>query len=238
MIFLGAEEVESGLIVKQARDLGITAVRRGRAAGHAGVPDTAGAANVEGTIVSSPYLSNDISEAAKKFAAAYKAAYSEDAELHGAKAYDGAQIMLTALKTSNAAPARRSPTRSAPPSTRGCSATSPSTRPASASSPPRSASSPEREARAGQSNRAASRAPVGTGEPCSLSADAHRRAEPRRRLRPGRPGLLAGLPHDGPGQLRARQRGDDRRVRRVHLLPVRQAAVRGGDAGRHRGDRR
>ncbi|MEU7871704.1 ABC transporter substrate-binding protein [Dactylosporangium sp. NPDC049140] len=104
LIFLGAEEVESGLIVKQARDLGITVPFAGAAP--QGTPvflNTAGAANVEGTIVSSPYLSNDVSDAAKKFAAAYKAAYNEDAELHGAKAYDGTQIVLTALKTSNAA---------------------------------------------------------------------------------------------------------------------------------------
>jgi branched-chain amino acid transport system substrate-binding protein len=104
LIFLGAEEVESGLIVKQARDLGITAPFAGAAP--QGTPvflDTAGAANAEGTIVSSPYLSNDIDDASKKFAAAYKAKFGEDAEMHGAKAYDGAQILLTALKTSNVA---------------------------------------------------------------------------------------------------------------------------------------
>jgi branched-chain amino acid transport system substrate-binding protein len=104
LIFLGAEEVESGLIVKQARDLGITAPFAGAAP--QGTPvflNTAGAKNVEGTIVSSPYLSNDGSEASRQFAADYKAAYGEDAELHGAKAYDGAQILLTALKTSNGA---------------------------------------------------------------------------------------------------------------------------------------
>ncbi len=104
VIFLGAEEVESGLIVKQARDLGIKAPFAGAAP--QGTPvflDTAGAANAEGTIVSSPYLSNETSEAAKTFAANYKAAYGEEAELHGAKAYDGAQIMLTALKNSNVA---------------------------------------------------------------------------------------------------------------------------------------
>ena len=104
MIFLGAEEVESGLIVKQARDLGITVPFAGAAP--QGTPvflDTAGAKNAEGTIVSSPYLSNDISDASKKFATAYKAAYNEEAELHGAKAYDGAQILLTALKSSNVA---------------------------------------------------------------------------------------------------------------------------------------
>ena len=104
LIFLGAEEVESGLIVKQARDLGITVPFAGGAP--QGTPvfaSTAGATAVEGTIVSSPYLSNEVSDASKKFAAAYKAAYNEDAELHGAKAYDGTQIVLTALKSSNVA---------------------------------------------------------------------------------------------------------------------------------------
>ncbi|GLW31028.1 ABC transporter substrate-binding protein [Actinoplanes regularis] len=104
VIFVGAEEVESGLIVKQARDLGITVPFAGAAP--QGTPvflDTAGAKNAEKTIVSSPYLSNDVSDASKKFAAAYKAKYNEDAELHGAKAYDGTQILLTALKSSNVA---------------------------------------------------------------------------------------------------------------------------------------
>jgi branched-chain amino acid transport system substrate-binding protein len=104
LIFIGSEEVESGLIVKQARDLGITTPFAGAAP--QGTPvyaSTAGAKNVEGTIVSSPYLSNDSSPAAKQFAADYKTAYGEDAELHGAKAYDGTQILLTALKTSNVA---------------------------------------------------------------------------------------------------------------------------------------
>jgi len=107
-VFIGSEEVESGLIVKQARDLGITAPFGGAAP--QGTPvfrDTAGTANVEGTIVSSPYLSNDTSDATKKFAAAYKAAYGEDAELHGAKAYDGAQIMLTAMKNSGVATGKK-----------------------------------------------------------------------------------------------------------------------------------
>jgi len=104
VIFLGAEEVQSGLIVKQARDLGVTAPFAGAAP--QGTPvflNTAGAANCEAIIVSSPYLSNDVSEATRKFAAAYKAAFNEDAELHGAKAYDGAQILFTALKNSKVA---------------------------------------------------------------------------------------------------------------------------------------
>jgi branched-chain amino acid transport system substrate-binding protein len=108
VVFIGSEEVESGLIVKQARDLGITAPFAGAAP--QGTPvfrGTAGAANIEGTIVSSPYLSNDTSDATRKFAAAYKAAYGEDAELHGAKAYDGAQIMLTAMRNSGVATGKK-----------------------------------------------------------------------------------------------------------------------------------
>ncbi|MEU9023740.1 ABC transporter substrate-binding protein [Actinomadura sp. NPDC048394] len=108
VVFIGSEEVESGLIVKQARDLGIDAPFAGAAP--QGTPvyrDTAGVKNVEGTIVSSPYLSNEVSDASKKFAAAYKAAYGEDAELHGAKAYDGTSILLTALKNSNVATGKK-----------------------------------------------------------------------------------------------------------------------------------
>ena len=104
VIFIGAEEVQSGLIVKQARTLGITVPFAGAAP--QGTPvyiNTAGATAVEATICSSPYLSNEISDASRKFAAAYKAMFNEEAELHGAKAYDGAQILFTALKNSKVA---------------------------------------------------------------------------------------------------------------------------------------
>ncbi|WP_372350996.1 ABC transporter substrate-binding protein [Streptomyces sp. KL116D] len=108
VVFIGSEEVEAGLIVKQARDLGIDAPFAGAAP--QGTPvfiDTAGKKAVEGTFVSSPYLSNDISPAAQKFAAAYKSAYGEEAELHGAKAYDGTNIVLTALKNSDVATGKK-----------------------------------------------------------------------------------------------------------------------------------
>ena len=48
--------------------------------------------------MSSPYLGNQASSAAQTFAAAYTAAYGSAPELHGAKAYDGAQVMIAALK--------------------------------------------------------------------------------------------------------------------------------------------
>src|SRR3984957_11323358 len=103
VLFVGAEEAQSGLIVKQARALGMTAVfAEGAPAGTPLFLSTAGAANANGTIVSSPYLGNDASAAAQKFAAAYTAAYGSAPELHGAKAYDGAEIMIAALKACNA----------------------------------------------------------------------------------------------------------------------------------------
>lgn len=104
IVFIGSEEVEAGLIAKQARDLGITAVFAGGAPLSTPVyVSTAGAKNVNGSIVSTPYLSNDSSDASKKFAAAYKAMFHETAELHGAKAYDGTKIMIQALTTSKIA---------------------------------------------------------------------------------------------------------------------------------------
>jgi branched-chain amino acid transport system substrate-binding protein len=104
VLFIGAEEAQSGLIVKQARALGMTAtIAEGAPAGTPLYMSTAGVADAEGTIVSSPYLGNGLSAAARKFAAAYQAAYGVAPELHGAKAYDGAEIVLTALKNSHGA---------------------------------------------------------------------------------------------------------------------------------------
>jgi branched-chain amino acid transport system substrate-binding protein len=103
VLFIGAEEAQSGLIVKQARALGMNVViAEGAPAGTPLYMSTAGAANAAGTIVSSPYLGNTASAAAVKFAAAYTAAYGSAPELHGAKAYDGAEIMIAALKACNA----------------------------------------------------------------------------------------------------------------------------------------
>jgi branched-chain amino acid transport system substrate-binding protein len=104
VLFVGSEEVEAGLIVKQAKELGINATIAGAAP--MGTPvylETAGQTNAEGTVVSSPYLSNDTDDASKDFAKAYQKAHGEDAELHGAKAYDGANIVFTALKNSKGA---------------------------------------------------------------------------------------------------------------------------------------
>ncbi len=91
VLFIGAEEAQSGLTVKQARALGMTAViAEGAPAGTPLYMSTAGMSDANGTIVSSPYLGNSASSAAETFAAAYTSAYGSAPELHGAKAYDGA----------------------------------------------------------------------------------------------------------------------------------------------------
>jgi branched-chain amino acid transport system substrate-binding protein len=102
VLFIGAEEVQSGLIAKQARDLGLKAIFAGGAPMGTDVyATTAGVRNAEGSIVSSPYLSNEASPAIKEFAAKYKKTYKEDARMHVAKAYDGASILIEALKQTN-----------------------------------------------------------------------------------------------------------------------------------------
>lgn len=103
VLFIGAEEAQSGLIVKQARALGLNAViAEGAPAGTPLYMSTAGVTDANGTIVSSPYLGNAANSAAEKFAAAYTAAYHTAPELHGAKAYDGAQVMIAALRACDA----------------------------------------------------------------------------------------------------------------------------------------
>lgn len=104
VLFIGAEEVESGLIAKQARQLGMKAVFAGSSP--ISTPlyvQTAGVANAAGSVAATPYFGSNYDAQTKKFAAAYKAAYGEEPELHGAKAYDGAEIVLKALKSTNVA---------------------------------------------------------------------------------------------------------------------------------------
>ena len=103
-LFIGAEEIQSGLIVQQARSMGITATLLGGAPMGTDVfLNTAGVEAVEGAIFATPYPTNDENDATRTFAAAYQAAYGEAAEYHGAKAYDGARILIEALRASDVA---------------------------------------------------------------------------------------------------------------------------------------
>jgi branched-chain amino acid transport system substrate-binding protein len=98
VILFGGEEVTSGLIAKQARDLGFTGQLAGGAA--IGTPTfikTAGASVANGVYFSSAYISNDANAQTKAFAEAYQAKWNVAPEGHGAKAYDGAQLLIQAL---------------------------------------------------------------------------------------------------------------------------------------------
>jgi branched-chain amino acid transport system substrate-binding protein len=88
VLFIGAEEAQSGLTVKQARALGMNVV----------IAEGAPA----GTPLYMSYLGNAANAAAEKFATAYSTAYGSAPELHGAKAYDGAEVMIAALTACHA----------------------------------------------------------------------------------------------------------------------------------------
>lgn len=98
VILFGGEEVTSGLIAKQARQLGFTGQLAGGAA--IGTPTfikTAGNTVAEGVYFSSAYISNDVNAQTQAFAAAYQAKWGVAPEGHGAKAYDGAELLIQAL---------------------------------------------------------------------------------------------------------------------------------------------
>jgi branched-chain amino acid transport system substrate-binding protein len=103
-LFIGAEELQSGLIAQQARAIGITAMFIGGAPMGTDIfVNTAGAEAVNGSIFTTPYPTNDENDATRAFAYAYQAAFGEAPEFHGAKAYDGARIVIEALRNTDGA---------------------------------------------------------------------------------------------------------------------------------------
>jgi branched-chain amino acid transport system substrate-binding protein len=98
VILFGGSEVASGLIAKQARQLGF----KGQMAGGSAIAtpkfaETAGADVAEGVFATAPYLTNDLNDMTRAFAAKYKARWGEDAEVHGANTYDGTEMLLMAM---------------------------------------------------------------------------------------------------------------------------------------------
>ncbi len=98
VLLFGGSEVASGLIAKQARQLGF----KGQMAGGSAIAtpkfaETGGADVVEGVFATAPYLTNDLNDMTKAFAAKYKARWNEEAEVHGANTYDGTQLLMMAM---------------------------------------------------------------------------------------------------------------------------------------------
>jgi len=98
VLLFGGSEVASGLIAKQARQLGFTGQFGGGAAiGTTKFIEVAEDA-AEGTFYATPYPSNDLNELTRAFAAKYEARWGEPPENHGAKGYDQATLLIYALE--------------------------------------------------------------------------------------------------------------------------------------------
>lgn len=103
VLLFGGSEVASGLIAKQARQLGFKGQLAGGAAiGTSKYIEVAGAEVANGTIYSNPYITNDLNDKTRDFAKRYKDKWGYEPESHGAKAYDGALMLIIALQKAGA----------------------------------------------------------------------------------------------------------------------------------------
>lgn len=90
---------EVGLIVKQARELGMNMpIAGGDGWDSAKMPEIAGAAALNNTYFSSLYSPEDSSEINKNFVAAYEKAYGQKPDVFAALSYDSALLVAEAIK--------------------------------------------------------------------------------------------------------------------------------------------
>jgi branched-chain amino acid transport system substrate-binding protein len=104
-VFYGGYYAEGGRLLKQLREGGVTArFLSGDGSLDAGLAEGAGAANVEGAIVSCPCLidpTGEASEASKEFVDAYKAEFDTDTAIYSAEGYDAASAFVEAIAEGN-----------------------------------------------------------------------------------------------------------------------------------------
>ena len=90
---------EVGMIVKQARELGMTMpMAGGDGWDSAKLPEIAGAGSLNNTYFSSLYSPEDASDINKNFVAAYEKAYGQKPDVFAALAYDSALLVARAVK--------------------------------------------------------------------------------------------------------------------------------------------
>lgn len=90
---------EVGLIVKQARELGMNMpIAGGDGWDSAKMPEIAGAAALNNTYFSSLYSPEDSSDINKNFVAAYEKAYGQKPDVFAALSYDSALLVAKAIK--------------------------------------------------------------------------------------------------------------------------------------------
>lgn len=103
-IYIPGYYQEVGLIVKQAREMGITVpMAGGDGWDSAKLPEIAGKAALENTFFSSLYSPDDTSDVNKAFVAEYKKAYNTNPDVFAALAYDSAMLVAKAIEDAGSA---------------------------------------------------------------------------------------------------------------------------------------
>ena len=103
MIYIPGYYQEVGMIVKQAREMGLNVpMAGGDGWDSAKLPEIASKAALNNTYFSSLYSPDDDSKLNKDFVAAYQKAYNEKPDVFAALAYDSALLVINAIKSANA----------------------------------------------------------------------------------------------------------------------------------------
>ena len=103
-IYIPGYYQEVGLIVKQAREMGITvAMAGGDGWDSSKLPEIAGKAALDNTYFSSLYSPDDVSDLNKEFVAEYQKAYNAKPDVFAALAYDSALLVAKAIEDAKSA---------------------------------------------------------------------------------------------------------------------------------------
>lgn len=103
-IYIPGYYQEVGLIVKQAREMGITVpMAGGDGWDSAKLPEIAGKPALENTFFSSLYSPDDTSDLNKEFVAEYKKAYNTNPDVFAALAYDSTLLVAKAIEDAGSA---------------------------------------------------------------------------------------------------------------------------------------
>lgn len=104
VVFVPGYYQEVGMVIKQARELGLTVpFLGGDGWDSAKLPEIAGAAALNNTFFANHYSPDDNSPAIKTFVEAYKKEYGQTPDAFAALAYDAAMMIMDAIKRSNSA---------------------------------------------------------------------------------------------------------------------------------------
>ena len=102
VIYIPGYYNEVGLIIKQAREMGITQpIVGGDGWDSAKLAEIAGAANLENCYFANHYSAEDTSDKVKTFVTNYQKAYNQKADAPAALAYDSVMIVAQAIKDAN-----------------------------------------------------------------------------------------------------------------------------------------